>query len=153
MNVLSFSFSIEPWPIYIEDFQGRTHEVYLTPGDMLFYESSKCWHGRPKPFRGTWYTSLFVHYYPSRGWREIDHGKEAHYAVPPEWVNPPPDKKRQTKLEMRGTGITEPDCPNHWCRSTDSVKWSGPGVEGFWIAPNGERYPYHPKNPDENDEL
>jgi hypothetical protein len=31
----------EPWPIYIEDLNGRTHEVILTPGDILFYESSK----------------------------------------------------------------------------------------------------------------
>ena len=27
-----------PWPIYIEDFHGNTHEVILTPGDILFYE-------------------------------------------------------------------------------------------------------------------
>ena len=25
----------EPWPIFIEDLQGRTHEVTLTPGDMV----------------------------------------------------------------------------------------------------------------------
>ena len=31
----------EPWPIFIEDLHGRTHEVVLTPGDILFYESAK----------------------------------------------------------------------------------------------------------------
>ena len=36
----------EPWPIVIEDFQGNTNEVFLESGDMLFYESSKCLHGR-----------------------------------------------------------------------------------------------------------
>ena len=61
-HVVSFILHIdssedaEPWPIYIEDFHGNTHEVILTPGDILFYESSKCFHGRPRPFNGTWYT-------------------------------------------------------------------------------------------------
>jgi hypothetical protein len=34
----------EDWPIYIEDLMGNTHEVILTPGDILFYESSKVSH-------------------------------------------------------------------------------------------------------------
>lgn len=41
----------EPWPIVIEDFQGNTNEVILEAGDMLFYESSKCFHGRPHTFK------------------------------------------------------------------------------------------------------
>jgi len=36
----------EPWPLVIEDFNGNTVEVFLEAGDMLFYESSKCSHGR-----------------------------------------------------------------------------------------------------------
>ncbi len=55
----------EPWPIVIEDFQGNTNEVYLESGDMLFYESSKCVHGRPRRFTGKWYSSIFLHYYPA----------------------------------------------------------------------------------------
>jgi hypothetical protein len=58
----------EPWPIMIEDFQGNTNEVVLESGDMLFYESSKCLHGRPKKFKGKWYSSIFVHYYPANNW-------------------------------------------------------------------------------------
>jgi prolyl 4-hydroxylase len=54
----------EPWPIFIEDLHGRTHEVILTPGDILFYESSKLFHGRPRRLNGSWYSSIFVHYYP-----------------------------------------------------------------------------------------
>jgi len=59
-HIISFILHIdssedaEPWPIFIEDFQGRTHEVILTPGDILFYESSKCFHGRPRPLSGSW---------------------------------------------------------------------------------------------------
>ena len=52
----------EPWPIFIEDYRGNTHEVTLTPGDLLFYESAKCWHGRPRRLNGSWYSSVFSHY-------------------------------------------------------------------------------------------
>jgi len=55
----------DPWPLVIEDFQGNTVEVVLEAGDMLFYESSKCFHGRPTKFNGSWYTSLFTHYKPA----------------------------------------------------------------------------------------
>jgi hypothetical protein len=43
---------------------GVTTEVDLQPGQLLLYESAKCTHGRPRTFRGHWYTSLFVHYRP-----------------------------------------------------------------------------------------
>jgi hypothetical protein len=144
----TFCFTTEPWPIYIEDFHGRTHEVILTPGDMLFYESSKCFHGRPKKLNGTWYSSLFVHYYPTHGWMEIDREVEAVYAVPPHWsqrAEPLPDEVVPPRLEMVGTSMREPDCPNAWCATMDSVKWSGPGEDGKWISPTFERYPFEPQ--------
>ena len=52
----------EPWPILIESFDGNIAEVALESGDMLFYESSKCMHGRPRKFKGRFYSSLFIHY-------------------------------------------------------------------------------------------
>jgi hypothetical protein len=150
-HVISFILHIdssedaEPWPIFIEDFQGKTHEVILTPGDMLFYESAKCWHGRPRRLNGSWYSSLFVHYYPKHNWSEIDHDLELKYAVPPIWATEPFWEPKQEKLEMVGTSMIEPDCPHQWCNVEDSIKWSGPGEEGVWIAPTGERYPFHPE--------
>lgn len=68
-HVISFILHIdssddaEPWPLVIEDFQGNTNEVILTSGDMLFYESAKCIHGRPTRFHGTWYSSVRYTYY------------------------------------------------------------------------------------------
>ncbi len=50
----------EPWPIVIEDFQGNVNQVYLESGDILFYESSKCFHGRPQTFIGSYYASIFM---------------------------------------------------------------------------------------------
>jgi hypothetical protein len=158
----------EPWPIYIEDFHGRTHEVILTPGDMLFYESSKCFHGRPKKFNGSWYSSVFVHYFPTHGWAEQDHALEAHYAVPPHWrsglaANTPTgsashqqdgsSKMSYPQLTMFGTGMAELECPNEWCRTQDTVQWSGPGEPGYWIAPTFERFPFEPQKVDWNEDL
>ena len=143
----------EPWPVFIEDFHGNTHEVILKPGDMLFYESSKCWHGRPKRLNGSWYSSLFVHYYPTHGWYEQNHALEAHYAVPPLWSQSPPKPTTRRALKMVGTSMTEPDCPNDWCRTMFSKKWSGPGEEGFWIAPDGTKHPFEPKHESWKEEL
>jgi hypothetical protein len=151
-HVISFILHIgssddaEPWPIFIEDFHGRTHEVLLTPGDVLFYESSKLFHGRPRRFHGSWYTSVFVHYYPANvGWEQRDHKLEAHYAVPPEWSLAPPAEKTQPRLDMVGTSIREPDCPDECCRCQQTVKWGGPGEEGVWIAPDQTRHPFRPE--------
>jgi hypothetical protein len=142
----------EPWPIYIEDLLGRTHEVILTPGDILFYESSKCLHGRPKMFIGSWYTSIFIHYYPTHGWQEEDHTLRAHYIVPPNWGAIEQEKK-ETPLKMVGTGFKEPACPNGWCATMDTIQWSGPGEDSVWIDPNMVKHPFEPKRFSAGDEL
>jgi len=134
----------EPWPIFIEDFHGRTHEVILTPGDILFYESSKCFHGRPRRLNGSWYSSLFVHYYPSDGWYDQNHELEAHYAVPLRWAQRPTEQTVDT-LNMIGTSMKEPDCPDNWCRAQKSVRWSGPGEDGYWIDPQMHKHEFKPK--------
>lgn len=137
----------------IEDLHGRTHEVTLTPGDMLFYESAKCFHGRPQRFKGSWYTSVFVHYYPTEGWMDIDHDREVHYSVPPIWSEPPPTERKHPRLEMIGTAMREPDCKNDWCRLENSIKWGGPAVHGYWIDANQEKHPFNPQTVEWKDEL
>lgn len=124
----------EPWPIVIEDFQGNTNEVVLESGDMLFYESSKCLHGRPKTFKGSWYSSIFVHYYPV-GWEKETQKMEVHYAVPPHWNKDATWETDHNKLEMVGTSMKEPDCNDDvWCAMDYSVKWRGPAIEGKVIT-------------------
>jgi len=36
----------------------------MSPGDMVFYESARCMHGRPEPLQGQFYVNLFSHYRP-----------------------------------------------------------------------------------------
>jgi hypothetical protein len=165
-HVISFILHIdssedaEPWPIFIEDFHGRTHEVILTPGDILFYESSKCFHGRPRPFNGSWYTSVFVHYYPKLDWIDAPRDMEAHYAIPPHYTVDPPEgtreirMKKKNRLEMVETTMREPNCPNQWCRSMENtVKWGGPAEHDVLITPGMERVPFFPKDATARDEL
>lgn len=132
----------EDWPIFIEDFDGDTHEISLTSGDMVFYESSKCNHGRPRRLNGSWYSSIFVHYYPKYGWANVDHHLEGHYAIPLGWSDPvaPEDKKHET-LTMEGTSYREKGCPDDWCATKNTIKWSGPGEEGVWIDPKFVKHP------------
>ena len=75
----------EPWPIQIEDHNGKLHNVNLEPGQMLFYESAKCLHGRMTTFKGKYYGSIFLHYKPvdKNVW---DYNVEKVIsAVPPHW--------------------------------------------------------------------
>lgn len=138
----------EPWPIVIEDFQGNTNEVILESGDMLFYESSKCLHGRPKVFNGSWYTSVFTHYRPDTDeWRNTDQLLESHYAVPPIWSDRDSSylsnyeqrtgEKIKSPLVMVGTSMKEPACEHNWCALENSVKYSGPTVYGEVLSTTG----------------
>jgi len=53
-----------PFPIEIEDATGAYAAVDLKPGQMMFYESAKCFHRRSVPMRGDYYGSVFLHYRP-----------------------------------------------------------------------------------------
>lgn len=52
-----------PWPLHIEDHgTGVVNRVELRPGQMAFYESARCMHGRPEPLQGDAFANLFVHF-------------------------------------------------------------------------------------------
>eukprot|EP00545_Synedropsis_sp_CCMP1620_P012085 CAMPEP_0119014124 /NCGR_PEP_ID=MMETSP1176-20130426/9367_1 /TAXON_ID=265551 /ORGANISM="Synedropsis recta cf, Strain CCMP1620" /LENGTH=346 /DNA_ID=CAMNT_0006967265 /DNA_START=29 /DNA_END=1069 /DNA_ORIENTATION=+ len=127
----------EPWPLFIEDLQGNTHEVVMESGDMLFYESAKCIHGRPRPFKGSWYSSLFVHYHPTN-WLNKRWELEPEYAMPPHWNEVSPADPNLETLAMSGTGMYEPDCPDRWCATKDSLKMFGPAKKGIVITTGGK---------------
>ena len=54
----------EEWPLLIEDHHYRKHEVYLKPGEVVFYEGAKLLHGRPDEMQGTSYANIFCHFMP-----------------------------------------------------------------------------------------
>ena len=53
------------WPLLIPDHLGNQHKIFLSPGQMLFYESAKLPHGRPQAFTGEYYDNIFVHFKPA----------------------------------------------------------------------------------------
>jgi len=119
----------EPWALVIEDFHGNTNEVFLESGDMLFYESSKLLHGRPKMFNGDYYSSLFTHFSPDLA--ETDWYVNRNWV---QWYVPDNYEERQEKeagdsfddLIYDDSDHTEPSCAHGWCGYRDSLKWHGP---------------------------
>mmetsp|Transcript_18767 Transcript_18767/g.40865 ORF Transcript_18767/g.40865 Transcript_18767/m.40865 type:complete len:517 (-) Transcript_18767:113-1663(-) len=65
VNVAQGNLS-EPWAVEVHDHAHRLHEVTMQPGDIVYYESAKCLHGRNKPLKGkgAYYVNLFTHYRP-----------------------------------------------------------------------------------------
>lgn len=61
--------SAAEWPLEIRDHSGTVHSVPNRPGQMIFYESATCEHGRPTPFPGREAANFFIHFAP-RGWPE-----------------------------------------------------------------------------------
>ena len=53
-----------PWPLYIEDQDGKPNEVSIEPGEMVFFEGARLKHGRPYALDGQYYANIFVHYTP-----------------------------------------------------------------------------------------
>jgi len=112
------------WPLVIEDFDGSTHEVFLEPGDQLFYESSKVMHGRPRRFEGSWYASVFLHYRPVDWRSEVD--EDAMYRIPPGWRETKPLDEGLDELKVDGVLFFEPGCENLWCGLRHAEQWRGP---------------------------
>lgn len=54
----------KPWTVEIYDFANRLHEVQMEEGDIVFYESARCLHGRMAPLQGEYYVNIFTHYRP-----------------------------------------------------------------------------------------
>ena len=57
----------EPWPLYIEDIEGKACQIDMRPGELVFYEGARLPHGRPWPLKGRYYVGMFVHYRPLGG--------------------------------------------------------------------------------------
>ena len=54
----------ETWPLVIEDNFYRKHNIFLEPGEIVFYESGRLLHGRPIPLKGTKFANIFCHFMP-----------------------------------------------------------------------------------------
>jgi hypothetical protein len=80
-----------------------------------------------------------VHYYPKLGWKENFDRDLKVVAIPPGWEEPP-TTHYEIPLTMHGTTMEEEWCPNNWCATMMSNKWSGPGEEGWVTNPDGSMW-------------
>ena len=70
----------KPWPVEIYDHADRLHEITMDVGDIVYYESARCLHGRMQPLEGGYYVNLFAHYRPVGGdtkWFEKENPPES----------------------------------------------------------------------------
>ena len=58
--------SDKPWELYIEDHNFKPHKITMEYGDIVFYESTTCLHGRPTKYEGEYYRNMYVHFKPER---------------------------------------------------------------------------------------
>lgn len=54
----------KPWPLYIEDHNFKPYQITMEYGDVIFYESTTCLHGRPTPFEGDSHRNMYIHFKP-----------------------------------------------------------------------------------------
>ena len=54
----------EDWPLILIDNYGREEKLILKPGEIIFYESGRCRHGRPYPLNGKSFSNIFFHTKP-----------------------------------------------------------------------------------------
>ena len=130
------SADAQPWPLAIEGYDGRTHELLLEPGEMLLYESTKLLHGRPRPFRGSWFASMFAHFKPV-GW--LVTYDDTQLALPPGWHHDTRSGAPHTTVPGSASGVPalvvgqvgawfEPECRHSWCGLTGIFEASGVGA-------------------------
>ena len=55
---------LEDWHVEINSHNEDLHEIAMQPGDVVYYESAACLHGRMRPLLGDGYVNLFSHYRP-----------------------------------------------------------------------------------------
>lgn len=99
----SYDDDNRPWPIQIEDHDGVVHSVNLEPGQILFYESARCLHGRMSALHGKYYGSLFLHYKPADESLWSFTNEDVINAVPPHWKD---GIVEDTGSRWAGQGIT-----------------------------------------------
>ena len=108
---------------------------------MLLYESSKCFHGRPKRYNGKWYSSLFTHYCPV-DWDGDELSWNSHYRIPPSWDDEPDDAVEEglDELIITKTSFKEPECEHEWCSMKNTIKSKSPEdlVFGQFVSTDGK---------------
>lgn len=107
----------EPWKVEIYDHANRLHQVEMEEGDIVYYESAKCLHGRMATLKGpgAYYVNLFAHYRPDGD---------------PEWsTKPVPEGQPEPIINLEGIDIARA-LPH--IAPTGETLHSGADLFNFW---------------------
>mmetsp|Transcript_6882 Transcript_6882/g.10689 ORF Transcript_6882/g.10689 Transcript_6882/m.10689 type:complete len:301 (+) Transcript_6882:431-1333(+) len=66
----------EPWPLEVIGHDGFAHNITISPGEVILYESHSIIHGRPFALKGSYYANAFVHFKPDFEAEEVDSSSE-----------------------------------------------------------------------------
>lgn len=121
----------EPYEIQIEDGKGVMGSVNLKPGELMFYESAKCYHQRKVPMKGRYYASIFMHYRPKDWTMTRD---EPRFAIPPYWADGLPSREEQEEASSSSSNTNQQiPTSNKVQVSFENVLNDELDIELFWI--------------------
>jgi len=106
----------EDFPLEVQDAHGVYKPASLKPGEMVFYESAKCFHRRAKPMKGRFHANVFLHYRP-KAWASTGLARDkVRLMVPPHWLD-------AVKTQVKFTNSHEAHGPAilYWQRADDTL--------------------------------
>ena len=65
---------------------------------------------------------------------------EGHYGIPSHYDEDATADPVYPTLKMQGAALSEPECEYDWCALNETLKWSGPGEEGYVLKTGNHRY-------------
>ncbi len=110
-----------PWMLEIYDFANRLHEIEMEPGDIVYYESARCLHGRMSALKGDSYVNLFAHYRPVGN---------------PKWFlqeNPEDAPEQLHNLETTGVSDFVKGLYREFVSKTEQVLEGPHSLHSFWL--------------------
>ena len=65
LSLIQFGQDVdEDWPLEVIGHDGKSRNVTIKPGEIIYYESHSVIHGRPYPLKGRHFANIFLHYQP-----------------------------------------------------------------------------------------
>mmetsp|Transcript_36126 Transcript_36126/g.56574 ORF Transcript_36126/g.56574 Transcript_36126/m.56574 type:complete len:90 (-) Transcript_36126:47-316(-) len=58
----------DDWMFEVHGHKGEVEYLRTEPQEMILYEGASVVHGRPQKLNGQFYSNLFLHFRPAKGW-------------------------------------------------------------------------------------
>lgn len=113
----------EPWILEVIGHDGQAHNITMTPGDMVLYESHSVIHGRPYPLQGNHFANVFVHFEPlGHTMRHMQQGAYGSDVTLPERAKNSYEQALHREQHTPPHHIPSPDLPPY-VQPDQEVRW------------------------------